>query len=45
LDYRLDNFSSEKLLTFFNALGYDVDFLIRLAQRAQRGTTQLLMAA
>jgi predicted XRE-type DNA-binding protein len=45
LNYRLDNFSSEKLLEFFNALGYDVDFLIRPAVRAQRGTTQVLMAA
>ncbi len=45
LNYRLDNFSSEKLLEFFNALGYDVDFLIRPAPRAQRGTTQVLMAA
>jgi predicted XRE-type DNA-binding protein len=45
LNYRLDNFSSEKLLEFFNALGYDVDFLIRPALRAQRGTTQVLMAA
>ena len=45
LAYRLDNFSSEKLLEFFNALGYDVDFLIRPALRARRGTTQVLMAA
>lgn len=45
LNYRLDNFSSEKLLAFFNALGYDVDFLIRPAQAAQRGTIQVLMAA
>lgn len=45
LNYRLDNFSSEKLLEFFNALGYDVDFLIRPAVRSLRGTTQVLMAA
>ena len=45
LNYRLDNFSSEKLLEFFNALGYDVDFLIRSTLRAQRGTTQVLVAA
>jgi len=45
LNYRLDNFSSEKLLEFFNSLGYDVDFLIRPTSRAQRGTTQVLMAA
>ncbi len=45
LNYRLGNFSSEKLLEFFNALGYDVDFLIRPAVRSQRGTTQVLMAA
>lgn len=45
LNYRLDNFSSEKLLEFFNALGYDVDFLIRPASGAQRGTTHVLMAA
>jgi predicted XRE-type DNA-binding protein len=44
LNYRLDNFSSEKLLEFFNALGYDVDFLIRPALCARRGTTQVLMA-
>jgi len=45
LNYRLDNFSSEKLLEFFNAIGYDVDFLIRPTAGAQRGTTQVLMAA
>ena len=45
LNYRLDNFSSEKLLEFFNALGYDVDFLIRPTTHAQRGITQVLMAA
>ena len=45
LNYRLDNFSSEKLLEFFNALGYDVDLLIRPANRTQRGTVQVLMAA
>ncbi len=45
LNYRLDNFSSEKLLEFFNALGYDVDFLIRPAVGDQRGTMQVLMAA
>lgn len=44
LNYRLDNFSSEKLLEFFNALGYDVDFLIRPAAGAHRGTMQVLMA-
>jgi len=45
LNYRLDNFSSEKLLEFFNAIGYDVDFLIRPTAGSQRGTTQVLMAA
>ncbi|APW45360.1 helix-turn-helix domain-containing protein [Rhodoferax antarcticus] len=45
LNYRLDNFSSEKLLAFFNALGYDVDFLIRPTTATQRGTTRVLMAA
>jgi len=45
LNYRLDNFSSEKLLEFFNALGYDVDFLIRPAVHSQRGRTHVLMAA
>lgn len=45
LNYRLDNFSSEKLLEFFNALGYDVDFLIRPTRGAQRGTTQVLVTA
>ncbi len=30
INYRLDNFSSEKLMEFFfNLLGYDVDVLIR----------------
>ena len=29
INYRLDNFSSEKLMEFFNSLGYDVDVLIR----------------
>jgi len=45
MNYRLDNFSSDKLLEFFNAIGYDVDFLIRPATRSQRGTTQVFMAA
>ena len=45
LNYKLDNFSSEKLLAFFNALGYDVDLLIRPALHAQRGSVQVLMAA
>ena len=45
LNYRLDNFSSEKLLEFFNALGYDVDFLIRPTRGAQRGTTHVLVTA
>jgi predicted XRE-type DNA-binding protein len=44
-NYRLDNFSSEKLLEFFNALGYDVDLLIRPAPSARRGAMQVLMAA
>jgi predicted XRE-type DNA-binding protein len=44
-NYRLDNFSSEKLLEFFNALGYDVDLLIRPAPSTRRGATQVLMAA
>jgi predicted XRE-type DNA-binding protein len=44
LNYRLDNFSSEKLLEFFNAIGYDVDFLIRPTVGMQRGTTKVLMA-
>ena len=45
LNYRLDNFSSEKLLEFFNALGYDVDLLIRPALHTRRGAVQVLMAA
>lgn len=45
LNYRLDNFSSEKLVEFFNALGYNVDFLIRPAIGVQRGSTQVFMAA
>ncbi len=44
-NYRLDNFSSEKLLEFFNALGYDVDLLIRPAPGTRRGAMQMLMAA
>jgi predicted XRE-type DNA-binding protein len=44
-NYRLDNFSSEKLLEFFNALGYDVDLLIRPAPNTRRGAVQVLMAA
>ena len=44
LNYRLDNFSSEKLLEFFNTLGYDVDFLIRPTTGSQRGSTRVLMA-
>lgn len=45
VNYRLDNFSSEKLMEFFNALGYDVDFLIRPAQGKRRGAMRVLMAA
>ena len=45
MNYRLDNFSSEKLLEFFNALGWDVDLLIRPASRGTRGTIRILMAA
>ena len=45
VNYRLDNFSSEKLLEFFNALGYDVDLLIRPAVHSRRGAVQVLMAA
>ena len=44
LNYRLDNFSSEKLLEFFNTLGYDVDFLIRPTTGSQRGNIRVLMA-
>lgn len=44
-NYKLDNFSSEKLLEFFNALGYDVDLLIRPAPSTRRGAMQVLMAA
>jgi predicted XRE-type DNA-binding protein len=44
-NYRLDNFSSEKLLEFFNALSYDVDLLIRPAPSTRRGAMRVLMAA
>jgi predicted XRE-type DNA-binding protein len=44
-NYKLDNFSSEKLLEFFNALGYDVDVLIRPALHTRRGSMQVLIAA
>ena len=44
LNYRLDNFSSEKLMEFFNSLGYDVDVLIRPAVLKRRGAMQVLMA-
>ena len=44
-NYRLDNFSSEKLMEFFNALGYDVEFLIRPVQGRRRGAMRVLMAA
>lgn len=43
-NYRLDNFSSEKLMEFFNSLGYDVDVLIRPAAREGRGSMQVLIA-
>ena len=43
-NYRLDNFSSEKLMEFFNSLGYDVDVLIRPAMPKRRGAMQVLMA-
>jgi predicted XRE-type DNA-binding protein len=42
---RLDNFSSEKLLEFFNTMGYDVDLLIRPSTTAGRGAMHVLMAA
>ena len=45
LNYKLDNFSAEKLMTFFIALGYDVEFLIRPARSAKRGEMRVLMAA
>jgi predicted XRE-type DNA-binding protein len=45
LNYKLDNFSSEKLMEFFNALGYDVDLLIRPSAHRGRGAVQVLMAA
>ncbi len=45
LNYKLDNFSSEKLMAFFTALGYDVEFLIRPARNAARGELRVLMAA
>ena len=45
LNYKLDNFSSEKLMQFFNALGYDVEFLIRPARTMARGEMRVLMAA
>lgn len=44
VNYRLDKFSSEKLLEFFNALGYDVDLLIRPARTKAGGAMQVLMA-
>ena len=44
INYRLDNFSSEKLMEFFNSLGYDVDVLIRPAAHERRGSMQVLMA-
>ena len=44
INYRLDNFSSEKLLEFFNSMGYDVDVLIRPAVRSRRGALQVLIA-
>ena len=43
-NYRLGNFSSEKLMEFFNSLGYDVDVLIRPAVLKRRGAMQVLMA-
>jgi predicted XRE-type DNA-binding protein len=43
-NYRLDNFSSEKLMEFFNSLGYDVDVLIRPAMPERRGAMQVFMA-
>lgn len=45
LNYKLDNFSSEKLMEFFTALGYDVEFLIRPARSKTRGELRVLMAA
>ena len=44
-NYRLDNFSSAKLLYFFNALGYDVDLHLRPAAQPQRGSVHALMVA
>ena len=45
LNYKLDNFSSEKLMAFFTTLGYNVEFLIRPARSAGRGEMRVLMAA
>ena len=45
INYRLDNFSSEKLMEFFNSLvGYDVDVLIRPAAHERKGSMHVLMA-
>ena len=43
-NYRLDNFSSEKLMEFFNSLGYDMDVLLRPEMFKRRGAMQVLMA-
>lgn len=45
LHYRLDNFSLEKLIEFFNARGYNVELLIRPAGGKRRGAMRVLMAA
>jgi len=49
LNYKLDNFSSAKLMVFSTALGYDVELLIRparsAARSAARGEMRVLMAA
>lgn len=43
-NYRLDNFSSEKLVAFFYSVGYDVDVLSRPAMPKRRGAMQVLIA-
>ncbi|MBC7377423.1 MAG: XRE family transcriptional regulator [Burkholderiaceae bacterium] len=43
-NYRLDNFSSEKLMEFFNLLGYDVDVYIRSTRAKRLGAMHVFMA-
>ena len=44
-NYRLDGFSVERLLRFLNALGHDVEIVIRAKPRSRKSARLLITAA